>query len=84
MGEWARLMTRFANYMVARGILTVDTYVGPTRGQLQLNAPDNCGYRTFNWGRYRQSDQFQPGNPGQGPSNQPSTDPSPEADDDGV
>ncbi|KDR82337.1 hypothetical protein GALMADRAFT_237588 [Galerina marginata CBS 339.88] len=84
-GEWAQLMTRFGNYMVAQGILTVDTYTGSTRGQLQLNAVDECGYQRFNWGTWSQSRQFQPGSPGQGPSTGgPSTDRGPELDDDGV
>jgi hypothetical protein len=41
---WAQIMTEFANYLIAQGLLTVDT----------------CSCQYFNWGTYRSSRQFGP------------------------
>ncbi|KAH9478589.1 Chitotriosidase-1 [Psilocybe cubensis] len=85
LNEWAALMTRFGNYMINNGIMTLDTYTGSTRGQLVLNPPDDCGRQTFNWGGYRQSRMFQPGNPNQpGGSGSQNPNGDPGQDNDGV
>ncbi|RDB24966.1 Chitotriosidase-1 [Hypsizygus marmoreus] len=88
-GDWALLMTQFANYMVAQGILTEATYTGATQGQLRLNPPDECGFETFDWGTYRSSRQFGPNGgpapgPGGGGGSGPTTGGDNEQDNDGV
>lgn len=75
---WAQIMTRFGNYLFSQDLVTEQTFVGPTRGQLTTISEPNCPSRLyFNWGGYRQSRQFTP-NSDQG---QPGTDPNPNEDD---
>ena len=55
---WVQIMTEFVNYLIAQGLLTMDTFMEQTQGQLGLSNPDACSRQYFNWGTYRSSRQF--------------------------
>jgi len=55
-------LAAFGNYMVDNGLLDANTFIGGTSGQLQLQPADSsrCNIQKFDWGRWRQSQQFGP------------------------